>query len=193
MAERRFLDFLDMIDGGGAGQMGDRFEGGGLLSTLGNLVATPYGSEDERRAAARRDFYSSQDIGQPLNTTASMAAPAVAMAPRPNNSGMTPANAYVPTPPPNNSGMTPANAYVPTPVSVPNNSGMNPANAYVPPQQYSASGMNPANVYDGNQERFARQLVEMIGPDAAQNLMNSGMGEQAYQAFVANGYNMPNY
>ena len=83
MAERRFLDFLDMIDGGGAGQMGDRFEGGGLLSTLGNLVATPYGSEDERRAAARRDFYSSQDIGQPLNTTASMAAPAVAPVVRP--------------------------------------------------------------------------------------------------------------
>ena len=43
MADRKFLDFLDMIDGGGAGQMGDKFQGGGLYSVLGNLVASPYG------------------------------------------------------------------------------------------------------------------------------------------------------
>lgn len=37
----RFTGLLDMIDGGGAGQSGDRFEGGGLLSLLGNLFAKP--------------------------------------------------------------------------------------------------------------------------------------------------------
>ena len=31
MEKKRFLDFLDRLDGGGAGQMGDKFEGGGLL------------------------------------------------------------------------------------------------------------------------------------------------------------------
>lgn len=37
----RFTGLLDMIDGGGAGQSGDKFEGGGLLSMLGNLFAKP--------------------------------------------------------------------------------------------------------------------------------------------------------
>jgi hypothetical protein len=37
----RFTGLLDMIDGGGGGKSGDRFEGGGLLSILGNLFAKP--------------------------------------------------------------------------------------------------------------------------------------------------------
>ena len=45
----RFLDFIDMIDGGGAGTMGDKFEGGGIFSMLANALATPYGSEDKDR------------------------------------------------------------------------------------------------------------------------------------------------
>ena len=55
MANRaKFLDFLDMIDGGGAGQMGGEFQGGGILSEIANMIATPYGSEDPRRRARRR-------------------------------------------------------------------------------------------------------------------------------------------
>ena len=57
MAERKFLDFMDRFDGGGAGQSGDKFEGGGLLSLIGNLMATPYGSEDEARRAERMKFF----------------------------------------------------------------------------------------------------------------------------------------
>ena len=45
----KFLDFIDMIDGGGAGTMGDKFEGGGIFSMLANALATPYGSEDKER------------------------------------------------------------------------------------------------------------------------------------------------
>jgi len=45
----KFLDFIDMIDGGGAGTMGDKFEGGNIFSMLANALATPYGSEDEER------------------------------------------------------------------------------------------------------------------------------------------------
>ena len=79
MAERKFLDFLDRFDGGGAGAMGDKFEGGGLLSLLGNLLASPYGSEDERRAAARRAFYESQaGTDAPMATTDSGLAPKAA-------------------------------------------------------------------------------------------------------------------
>lgn len=50
MADRaKFLDFMDMIDGGGRGQMGGEFQGGGIFSELANLIATPYGSEDPER------------------------------------------------------------------------------------------------------------------------------------------------
>lgn len=50
---KRFTGLIDMLDGGGAGASGDRFEGGGLLSMLGNLFAKPLEAQDnvERIAA----------------------------------------------------------------------------------------------------------------------------------------------
>ena len=59
MADRaKFLDFLDMIDGGGAGQRGDMFEGGGIFSALANLMPiNPFGSEDPTRRRARDEFF----------------------------------------------------------------------------------------------------------------------------------------
>lgn len=50
---KRFTGLMDMLDGGGAGASGDRFEGGGLLSALGNLFAKPLEAQDrvERIAA----------------------------------------------------------------------------------------------------------------------------------------------
>lgn len=50
---KRFTGLLDMIDGGGAGQSGDKFEGGGLMSMLGNLFMKPYEAQQnvERIAA----------------------------------------------------------------------------------------------------------------------------------------------
>ena len=38
----------DMIDGGGAGQAGAEFEGGGLMSMIANMMATPYGSQQQQ-------------------------------------------------------------------------------------------------------------------------------------------------
>ena len=38
---KRFTGLMDMFDGGGAGASGDKFEGGGLLSMLGNLFMKP--------------------------------------------------------------------------------------------------------------------------------------------------------
>lgn len=50
MADRaKFLDFMDMIDGGGAGKVGGEFQGGGIFSEIANMIATPYGSEDPER------------------------------------------------------------------------------------------------------------------------------------------------
>ena len=64
MADRaKFLDFLDMIDGGGAGQRGNQFEGGGIFSMLANLMPiNPYGSEDKVRREARDAFFAEQGI-----------------------------------------------------------------------------------------------------------------------------------
>lgn len=47
-----YLGLLDMIDGGGAGRAGQKFEGGGLLSDIGNALFKPHGYRD-RMAAVR--------------------------------------------------------------------------------------------------------------------------------------------
>jgi len=75
MADRaKFLDFLDMIDGGGAGQMGGEFQGGGILSEIANMIATPYGSEDPKRRARRRRALGLLDkIGTPEEQSAAAA------------------------------------------------------------------------------------------------------------------------
>lgn len=43
--DQRVNAVVDMINGGGKGRAGQQFEGGGLLSMLGNAFAQPYGAE----------------------------------------------------------------------------------------------------------------------------------------------------
>ena len=52
MDGQKYLGLLDMIDGGGMGRAGQRFEGGGLLSDIANALARPTGYMD-RMAAVR--------------------------------------------------------------------------------------------------------------------------------------------
>ena len=68
----RFLDFIDMIDGGGAGKFGKEFEGGGIFSVLANALGTPYGSEDEER---KRKLRQMRGLLAPDESTAPRAAP----------------------------------------------------------------------------------------------------------------------
>ncbi len=68
----RFLDFIDMIDGGGAGKFGKEFEGGGIFSMLANALATPYGSEDDER---RRKLRQMRGLLAPDESIAPSAAP----------------------------------------------------------------------------------------------------------------------
>jgi hypothetical protein len=198
MAEKRFLDFLDRIDGGGMGQSGDTFEGGGLLSMLGNLLASPYGSEDPERRARRDAFYAGQMGGEPMAASGFNSAPMAASGfnPAPVRTTGETATGGDRRPAVLRQGMQPA-PFQPQALSPLEQFGGQPPAPYQPPepkaQRYSASGMNPTNVYENPQDRFARQLVEMLGPDDAQTLMTSNLGQQAYQAFIANNYNMPNY
>jgi len=41
-----YTNILDMFDGGGMGRSGDTFQGGGILSEIANMVASPIGSQD---------------------------------------------------------------------------------------------------------------------------------------------------
>ena len=45
----QYLSLMDMIDGGGAGRSGDTFQGGGILSALGNTMMRPAGYEERLR------------------------------------------------------------------------------------------------------------------------------------------------
>ena len=51
---KRFTGLMDMLDGGGAGASGGKFEGGGLLSALGNLFAKPLEAQDKVEEIAAR-------------------------------------------------------------------------------------------------------------------------------------------
>lgn len=43
--DNRVSALMDALNGGGQGRAGQQFEGGGLLSMLGNAFAQPYGAE----------------------------------------------------------------------------------------------------------------------------------------------------
>lgn len=51
-----FLNFLDRIDGGGAGQAGQEFQGGGILSSLGNMFFKPRGYYDRQKELRREQL-----------------------------------------------------------------------------------------------------------------------------------------
>lgn len=63
---------IDRIDGGGPGRSGPRFEGGGLLSDIGNALMRPYGYRD-RQAAMQAVRLNARPQG--LLTTAPTPAP----------------------------------------------------------------------------------------------------------------------
>jgi len=49
MERQRFTGLMDMLDGGGAGAEGNEFQGGGLLSDIGNALFQPAGYRERMR------------------------------------------------------------------------------------------------------------------------------------------------
>lgn len=83
---KEYLDIFDRFDGGGAGQMGDRFAGGGILSMIANEFFTPYGSEDDdrkRRLLEMRGLFDALEAETTVGGSGAAAAPGVASNVRP--------------------------------------------------------------------------------------------------------------
>lgn len=70
MQGNRFQNFTDMIDGGGVGQSGPAFEGGGMISRLGNNMRAEYAHqrqiEEQRRAQMFRQWQQGLRTRQPF-------------------------------------------------------------------------------------------------------------------------------
>lgn len=112
MQRQGFLDFIDLVDGGGAGARGSQFEGGGLLSDISNALFQPYGYREkmrgmqETRPMARPDSIMRAAITTPPTSMPQPGPeptpiqpdpeiPSGPVRPMPMGSGMTPANNYV--------------------------------------------------------------------------------------------------
>ena len=156
MANAKFLDFLDMIDGGGAGKMGDKFEGGGIFSALANMVAKPYGSEDEARKRARMKAHGLLDTGMDMQSPS--ATPTVAPVLRPNKIDTPPLSGPAGMPMPNNIQAAPLSgpAGMPTP----------PASAFMDILRSVGSLSGPAGMPGAPKEPSliaAEQLASELG------------------------------
>ena len=67
--DQRVNAVVDMINGGGQGRAGQQFEGGGLLSMLGNAFAQPYGAEARN---AQAPASSMQPMARPASFATAM-------------------------------------------------------------------------------------------------------------------------
>lgn len=212
MAQRKFLDFLDMIDGGGAGKMGDSFEGGGLLSLLGNEFATPYGSEDKDRRARRMAAHGLLDKAAPAGagTRPRSAPPASPLRPQgrpqiktdldpfggagPNIAGAA-AERGMGLDPFGGDGFNPANA-APVQVSSP---GIDQSPNYSAPKDPYIAQIPPTNLPNAPQQSALPDMTPSIGefveflnrhydPAFVRRVtLDSDRFEDAYRLFVNNG------
>lgn len=183
MAEKRFLDFLDRIDGGGMGQSGDTFEGGGLLSLLGNLLASPYGSEDPERRARRDAFYAGEPMAAsgfnrtPVQTASEMSANGD---PRPAvlRQGQQPAP-YQPQ------ALSPLERF----------GGQQPAAFEAPAQSplERFGGQQPPS-YDPSPQMIAQRFMADLRaqyPDRASAIVNSPSAQGIFDHYINNNYTLP--
>jgi hypothetical protein len=173
------LGLLDLINGGGIGAAGDKFEGGGLLSVIANAIATPYGSEDRMRNAMREQRPMARQTGGLGNGSIASTDPASPqLSPLEMFGGQQPAEYSRPV---QGSGMTPANNYV-APPQPPAPSYTQPYSMY-PPQPKALSPDNPLSF-----ESFTDFIIKNYDQSMARRMLsNSDQYDQAYDLFVRNG------
>ena len=199
MAEKKFLDFLDRFDGGGMGKSGEKFEGGGLLSMLGNLFADPYGSDDKARMASRDAFYNAQGDAVPAPSLLSPRAGGRTAPSAPTPVAQTAPGAPIPTPHSSikmygqgsgmpNTDMTAIPGYT-TPVSDMPNTGMTAIPGYTTP----ASDGSPIEQLSQEQvyAKFGEDMSQKFGGSQANAIMSSPNGLAVFNDYVRNGYRLP--
>jgi hypothetical protein len=196
---QKYKGLLDMIDGGGAGAVGNKFEGGGLFSLLANALGTPYGSEDRMRDAMQAQRPMARPTGGFGN--GSIASASAGSAPAP---GYTPHGTLAEM-----SNLAGDRAMPLTRASdIPG--GFNPANAA--PVQPSAPGMTSApsvapdfTMPDGSPinppvpqlsreqiaQKFGDDMVSVYGRDTANSIMSSPSAQGIYLHYINNGYQLP--
>jgi hypothetical protein len=187
---QKYKGLLDMIDGGGAGAVGNEFEGGGLLSVIANAIATPYGSSDRMQGDMQAQRPMARPSGGFGNGSIASTDPASPqLSPLEMFGGQQPAP-YSPTV--QGSGMTPANNYVPSSMpfdpsaavefTMPDGSSINRAAPMQDPYN---------NSVDNSYQRFTEELFELFGPEVAPSYIGTGAGEMLYNNYVKNGYRFP--
>jgi hypothetical protein len=196
VAEKKFLDFMDRFDGGGMGKSGDKFEGGGLLSLLGNIFAKPYGSEDRAKEEALAGLLGETRPNMRPNRPAPSAAPAAIPA------GSAPAPGYtMPGTIAEMSGRARDRAMPLTQASdIPGS--FNPANAAPVQALPQPTGQSPMEMFGGQQpaayesspkmqaERFVADLNAQY-PNQAQAILTSTMAQGIFDDYIRNGYQLP--
>jgi len=140
----RFLDFIDMIDGGGAGTMGDKFEGGGIFSMLANALATPYGSEDDER---KRRVLQMRGLLAPDESIAPSAAPRPTVT-RGGGAGQAQSVA------------APAPSYANMPMGEMGRGGMPAARAAAPSVQSEMALPDQNNIFNGVTTQFGMPIIQ---------------------------------
>ena len=155
----KFLDFIDMIDGGGAGTMGDKFEGGGIFSMLANALATPYGSEDKDRMRRVRQM---RGLLAPDESIAPSAAPRPTVT---RGGGAGQAQSVAAPAPSMAFGSTPVGGGMPAAPSmtfgnIPVGGGMPAARAAAPSVQPDMALPDQKNIFNGVTTQFGMPIIQ---------------------------------
>ena len=165
MDQRQYLNFRDMIDGGGAGAAGREFQGGGLLSMLGNLFARPLGSDAVQRPPQRPAL--------PNMTPAPLLQP-----PAPAPTGQSPLEMF--------GGQAPNSSPIPqSPLEM--FGGQAPNSSPVMPAASGLAGGRGTVTGPSIGQAFTQRLNEMFPPQQIERMAQRGDLERLFQQFVQTG------
>ena len=183
MDQKQYLNFRDMIDGGGAGAAGREFQGGGLLSMLGNLFARPLGSDAMQRPPERPAMpnMTPATLLQPPAPTGQTPPAPTGQSPLEMFGGQAPNSSPIPRPAP--TGQSPLEMF----------GGQAPNSSPIPPSEQAPTPMSMVTGGRGTVtgptigQAFTQRLNEMFPPQQIERMAQRGDLERLFQQFVQTG------
>ena len=194
---QKYKGLLDMIDGGGAGAVGNEFEGGGLFSVLANALATPFGSEDRAKQEALAGLLGKVRPEMRPDRPAPSSAPVYSGR---GNVGMPMRDGVYSGR--GNVGMPMPASQMPLTQASDIPGGFNPASAAPVQVSPQTTGQSPMEMFGGQQpaayesspkmqaERFVADLNAQY-PGQAQSILISPMAQGVFDDYIRNGYQLP--